>query len=668
MIKQSIRLTGFIVALFSLILVFMHLQMTQDAYPFATTERFELTVYSANASKNQLVSEMNALVDQYAAKLVKVVPNQDNYINQRDIIWFGSIPPSGKSPILSEENHVAWLEPSTDGKLIHSSEMGIRPLYGKYSMFGSDEFKTALMEWCHQNEMSMDFYKPQSLMNVFMGYFIQHGIGNAVLISFFLFITTVVVWLATHAKARALRLLGGISQQRIHLEDTLAIVSLTFQGFLVGCVLFFVYLSTVSGIDQIPLMLLPFVYTTIVFVGLSIAVILLLSVLVQPKAKHLSSRKIPLKRFRLLGRISLVGSIILALMVLPSTITMASAYSMISNDYALWESFSDAVRISFNDDDGLYDEYWMPKVESLFVQMTNKDNLCLSMAIDRSILLDKDELGKYDHIVITDQAWVNATSVDNKISSVGHLIPIRYEDIHEELKDFLSGQLPIWTKTGEIQPEGIGFYEYQGDSFLVLPPNVGFGESTMQAKNPLIILVDDAVKTLKLGSFLLPMASSGNVVFKNETVLRNALAESPVMEKISHIDSFTESALQYAQLFKRESVYYFAACALCLVSMGVAGIMSAQLWIGENKKRIFTLHTAGYKHGTIIAPALKMEFVTAACAILVGGFIVYIVRHPELPLLLLSSVVLFVLYLLLNFVGYAFFSKRAFLRMSFRRE
>ena len=158
----------------------------------------------------------------------------------------------------------------------------------------------------------------------------------------------------------------------------------------------------------------------------------------------------------------------------------------------------------------------MPKVESLFVQMTNKDNLCLSMAIDRSILLDKDELGKYDHIVITDQAWVNATSVDNKISSVGHLIPIRYEDIHEELKDFLSGQLPIWTKTGEIQPEGIGFYEYQGDSFLVLPPNVGFGESTMQAKNPLIILVDDAVKTLKLGSFLLPMASSGMLFSKTK--------------------------------------------------------------------------------------------------------------------------------------------------------
>ena len=112
------------------------------------------------------------------------------------------------------------------------------------------------------------------------------------------------------------------------------------------------------------------------------------------------------------------------------------------------------------------------------------------------------------------------------------------------------------------------------------------------------------MKTLKVSSFLLPMSSSGNIVFKNEAVLRSVLNESPLMEKISSIDSFTEGALKYAQLFKQESFYYFAACALCLVSMGAAGIMSAQLWM----------------------------------------------------------------YVLLNFVGYIFFSKREFLQMSFRRE
>lgn len=415
-------------------------------------------------------------------------------------------------------------------------------------------------------------------------------------------------------------------------------------------------------------MLLPTAYTVITFIVVSIAVVLLVSLIVQPKAKHLSFRKIPLKQFRLLGRVSLVLSIILALMVVPTTITMASAYRALSNDYALWESLKDAVSISYNDVDSLYTEDWMPKVESFFVQMEDQDNLCLSMAIDRAILLDKDEMGKYDHIVITDRAWVEATGLDRNLNGDNYLIPINYEDIHAKLREFLSAQLPVWTNAGEAQPEGLGFYEFSGNSFLVLPPNTAFGNSTIQAKNPLVILVEDPVKTLKISSFLLPMSSSGNVVFKNEAILRAALNESPLLEKISHIDSFTEGALQYAQLFKQESFYYFAACALCLVSMCVAGVMSAQLWVGENRRRIFTLHTAGSKYGAIIKPALRKEIIIAVCTVLVGGFITYFIRRPELPLLLLSSVILFLLYVLLNYVGYILFSRREFLKMSFRRE
>ena len=386
------------------------------------------------------------------------------------------------------------------------------------------------------------------------------------------------------------------------------------------------------------------------------------------KAKHLSFRKIPLKQFRLLGRAALIFSIALALMVVPTTITMASAYRALSNDYASWESLKDAVGISYNDVNGLYNDYWMPMVENFFAEMADRDNLCLSMAVDRAIVLDNAKMGKYDHIVVTDRAWVETTVFGDNSDKADSLIPIGFDDIHAELKDFLSKQLPIWTNTGEIQPEGMGFCEFNGDSFLVLPPNASYGNSTIQAKNPLIILVEEPVKTLKVSSFLLPMSSSGNIVFKNEAVLRSVLNESPLMEKISSIDSFTEGALKYAQLFKQESFYYFAACALCLVSMGAAGIMSAQLWIGENRKRIFTLHTAGIKYSAIILPVLRKEVIVAVCTVLVGGIVVYSIRHPEPLLLLLSSAVLFLMYVLLNFVGYIFFSKREFLQMSFRRE
>ena len=93
MIKQSIRLVGGIIALFALILVFKHSHLMQEEKPLNTTERFNIAVLSTTISKERLVNELNALVDQYGAVLVKVVPNQDNYDSQKDIIWFGSLQP-----------------------------------------------------------------------------------------------------------------------------------------------------------------------------------------------------------------------------------------------------------------------------------------------------------------------------------------------------------------------------------------------------------------------------------------------------------------------------------------------------------------------------------------------------------------------------------------------
>lgn len=168
MIKQSIRIAGFILALFALILVFKHTHMMQEEKPLGTTERFNLTFLSTDTSKEQLVNELNNLVDQYHAVLVKVVPNQDNYDSQKDIVWFGSYPPNSNSPRIHDKN-ISWLEPSVIGELIHSSNMGVRPLYGSYSMLGSAEFKAALKKWCNQNEVGIDFYKEYPLITVFFG-------------------------------------------------------------------------------------------------------------------------------------------------------------------------------------------------------------------------------------------------------------------------------------------------------------------------------------------------------------------------------------------------------------------------------------------------------------------------------------------------------------------
>ena len=99
---------------------------------------------------------------------------------------------------------------------------------------------------------------------------------------------------------------------------------------------------------------------------------------------------------------------------------------------------------------------------------------------------------------------------------------------------------------------------------------------------------------------MLPACSSGNVVFPDENLLRTELAKTPVKDYVVSIDTIADVALSQAQKFAKEAVFYVIACILIFVSMIFAGILTAQLWVSENRKRIFTLHTFGKSYKEII--------------------------------------------------------------------
>jgi predicted lysophospholipase L1 biosynthesis ABC-type transport system permease subunit len=96
-------------------------------------------------------------------------------------------------------------------------------------------------------------------------------------------------------------------------------------------------------------------------------------------------------------------------------------------------------------------------------------------------------------------------------------------------------------------------------------------------------------------------------------------------------------ALEQAQKFSKESIYYVTACVLILITMIFAGVTSAQLWSEANKKRIFTLHTFGRAYASIIKPALNKELTIAVIAIIVGSIVTFKVRYPEPVALLLAA-------------------------------
>lgn len=139
-----------------------------------------------------------------------------------------------------------------------------------------------------------------------------------------------------------------------------------------------------------------------------------------------------------------------------------------------------------------------------------EDNLLLSYVLDSAIDLSAN-LGDYDHLVFTNPQWIERFGDSSKLK------PVEYSSLSKDMQAFLDSQMPLLTNDGSVLPEGTGLYEYEGGGLLAFPVNVTLGAAEpIEAKNPLIVLIDNPAETLKADSCMLPLTSSGNVLFSDD--------------------------------------------------------------------------------------------------------------------------------------------------------
>lgn len=666
MIKHPIRLTSLVLAVLTSLLVFRYTMISQQMMPLGTVDRFELNVSKTSVPKEKLISSLSKIVDQGDNILVKVAVDPDYYQDKKDIIWFGSKEPEHRGLVI-ERQKISWFNSALTRELISKSDMETRPLSGMYAVKGGQVFQDELDSWAESNDLELSWETNPSFLELLYLFLFMNGIGNAVISAFLLLLTTLISWFVIHAKSRTLRLLGGVRTNRIHFEDTMTILAITVPSLFTGWVSTIGYLALRGHMAQIPLVLWQSFMALVSILALLGVFGMVFSLVVSPKINHIALRQIPLKRFNQLGTLTRFMMIVLALLIVPTTVTAAYISHQLSKDQALWQSMNKTVRLSFSDIDALETERMLPEVEKLFNRMQQQDNLRLSLVIDKAILLEQERLGGYDHIVITDHGWVNdmGIGIDNEGIS-GKITKIRFENLYPQLKDFLNAQLPIWVEGEEVESGGLGFYEYTGDKFLALPPNVGLANETIQAKKPLIILVNNPISLLKTKGFLIPAASSGNIVFPDEEQLHLALSDSLIKPYVVSIDGIADLTLEQAQKFSQESIYYVLACVLILITMIFASVTSAQLWAGANKKRVFTLHTFGRTYASIIKPALSKELSAATITIVVGSFVAFMVRHPKPVVLLLVALSVALLYGGGSILAYRLCTIQAFHKMSHR--
>ena len=142
-----------------------------------------------------------------------------------------------------------------------------------------------------------------------------------------------------------------------------------------------------------------------------------------------------------------------------------------------------------------------------------EDNLLLSYVVDSAIELSDDP------------KWIETFGDSVKLK------PIEYSSLSKSMQEFLDIQMPILTNDGSVLPEGTGLYEYEGGGLLAFPVNVTLGSAKpIEAKNPLIILVDKPAQSLKASSCMLPLTSSGNVLFAEGEKLQESFDESKLID------------------------------------------------------------------------------------------------------------------------------------------
>ncbi|MFJ7662909.1 hypothetical protein ACIQXW_10950 [Lysinibacillus sp. NPDC097162] len=668
MLKRAIQLTSLICVIMLSLLIFQYTSLVQQRLPLGTTNQFDLNLAETTIAKDKLVSDLNRLTDQYKAIVVKTSVDPENYDNKKDIIYFGTAKPAFYGLLIAHKE-IKWFDSTLTGELLSAAEIGTRSLSGTYAFNGGKEFQEALKQWAQQHQIRILFIQESSILTIVYAYLFQNGIGNAVLASLLLLVTTIITWIFQHAKARSIRLLGGVNAGKIHVEDTTTIVSFIFAGFLLGLFISLGYVGVIKDIRQIPLVFNRLILCLLLFLIVVGIITVLLSLIAGPKAAHIAKRQIPLKRFSIMGKLSHVLVMILSLIVIPTIITSLLITNQLSKEYSLWDKMQNIVRLSMIDLESLEQETTLPDVEAFFSKMQEANNLSLSFVIDKAILLEPSEMGGYDHIIMTDRAWIDLLEIGVETEGKGgKLIAKNVEDLPYELSSFLEGQIPLWTKHNDVYPaQGLTFYEYKGSKFLALPPNVGLAGETVQAENPLVILIDgqltDIVKTKR---FLISLASSGNIVFLDEDHLQAALANSVMKPHITSINGIADVALETAQRFKQQYVYYIVAGMLIFVTMFLTGVLNGRLWAGTNVKRIFTLHTFGLSYASIVGPVLKRQLFTIIITTIVGSVIAYFIHYMELSILLSSALLVGILYWIGSYLSFKRSAKQAFYRTSHR--
>lgn len=663
MIRWIIRAAALVLSLVCGVLALQSFTFQQERQPFGTTTALTLRINESTQPKEEVATSLHRVAKEHGVALLRETSKEDpEGGTAHDIFYFGARPPA--TAVALRGDSIQWFSRNSHGSLLPHTALGTTPLSGRYVLSPSAEARAALEAWAEAHQASIEWERPTSSLRLVYAYLIHNGAGNAALATLLTLSTALSAWLLGKERGRSLRLLGGVPSQRIHREDALSIAVLLAPGFLVGGLACLCWVVAAHGAEQLPLVWGRVLLVQGVAFALSLAAFALFSVVGRPSVTALAHRRIP-HGFLRMGLILHGAALVVALLVVPSTATLALHSHRLAQDHALWEAMKSTVRVSFSDSTALMESpEGARNVEAALQELSESGHLRTSLILDSSIAYSREEMDGFQHIIITDAAWLRTFGISpDDLTEVS---------LPQAAPTFAQGwlgrdqQLSLLSRDG-TDAAGLRYYLNGSTPVPAMEAGVALGGNTIQATDSLLIVTDSPLDSFNVPGFLFPTFSSGNIVSAEEGALREALTRHDLEPYVYSVDSIAQLSLDQARKFQEESRMYVLTVVLILAAIFLSGAQNAALWATRNARRITTRHLAGHPYRAMIGEPLRGDALRASLTVLLAGALAFALRHPSPLILLISGAAVLALSLTASALFYRACAAQAFRRTVARR-
>lgn len=534
-----------------------------------------------------MISDLSRMADTHNAVLLKANTDARNFGSQRDLYYFSSTAPStaGLSPAVDSDGSISWLFEGLRGRLLPASAMGDAPLSGDYHVSDDASLEQNLTQWAAELGLTLRYQRPVSVLALLNDLLLQSGLGISYLSVLLLTLALVLTDVFNRSYLRSVQLLNGVEPRAIKIQQMARVFAAGLPGVAAGAALGSIYcLALVSAalLRAIAVAALPYLLGGLTFLALATCVVVRIFT---PSVELIRTRRLPSGRFRRFNKVLQVAAV--AVCVVAGT-TAVSLGRVALNSYQLASSaqvLGDAVSVSIGSFDYLDTEEGSQAAQAFLSDPDIAASAVLCVNVGSHVQLLPEDLGGYGEVDIVNQSFLDLAEVPESA-----LTPVDWNSLPETLRVQLS--LYLVRGTDPLQAYRPLRLNSKTDYFS-LDANAGFGGDIRKPDNPLIVLLEGPLTQFTVTGFLVPLMSTGNLIFTNAEQFKAKLYTSPLAPSVASVERAADAGLVTAQDFKAAAGSYATAIVCSLLLAGISAWQAALIWARSRRRHILLFTLSG---------------------------------------------------------------------------